>query len=145
MAALTTGSSAQYTNYALGTIDKFVNNLWGNPVYMAHATYATTGSDTVAQDATIGMCVVPKGARLIGFIINYDAAGSAATVKMQAGTTDCSATSSSMAAAGGQFLGVLAAYQSTALTADTVINMYTVANTIAATKTVNLTVLYVRD
>ena len=104
---------------------------------------------TVAYDlaSEIGMGLLPKGARVIGFIVSNEAIGAAVTADFEIGGVAASASEAwtSMNGANQQFIPALATFQQVPLTADSVVTVVTAAATVAADKRISVTTLYLDE
>jgi hypothetical protein len=95
----------------------------------------------------IGMGYVPKGARVLGFIVSNDAVGAAVTADLEIGGVAATAAEAwtSMNGANQLFIPALATFQDTPLTTDSVVTVVTAAATLAATKKITVTTVYLDE
>lgn len=103
---------------------------------------STTAYDLASE---IGMGLIPKGARVLGFIVSNEGVGAAVTATIKIGDTTASGTWTSMNSANQQYLPALAAVSQTPLTADSIVTVVTAAATLAANKRISVTTLYLDE
>jgi len=147
MAALTTANSAEYTKYAAGGVANLVTKAWGQPLLTAFSKY-TVPADTLAATAEVNMCVVPKGARVLGFIFQADKNTAATTGTIEVGGTAATAAAAITNLSEGPvklFIPALDTFSQTALTADSVVSIQFADKAVDAAVVMTLTVLYVMD
>ena len=153
MAASTTLKGTNYTKVAgvvAGTLSagSFVNaskNL-GTPLRVMYDMFV---HETVAYDAgsIISMGLLPKGARVLGFMISAEATGAAMTADVTIGgvaatTAECLTDTTSDVAV---FVPALPTFQLTPLTADSIVALVTAAQATGIGDEISLTVLYVLE
>lgn len=109
-----------------------------------HALYDEFVDADTAWDlaSEIGFGILPKGARVLGFIVSNVAVGAAVTATIKVGDTTASDTWTSMNSANQQYLPVLAAVGGAELTADSVVTVVTGGATLASTKKISVATLY---
>lgn len=104
---------------------------------------------TTAWDAAseIGMGYIPKGARVLGFLVSNEAVGAAVTADFEVGGVAASAAEAwtSMNGANQLFIPALATFQQTPLTADSIVTVVTAAATLAANKRISVTTFYLNE
>ena len=152
MAASTTLKGANYTKVAgvvAGTLsaESFINAMkeFGSRLRSQYDYFESTVAYDLASE--IGMGLIPKGARVLGWIVSNEAVGAAVTADFEVGGVAASASEAwtSMNAANQQFIPALAVFQQTPLTADSVVTVVTAAATLAADKRISVTTLYQQD
>lgn len=153
MAASTTLKGVNYTKIAqvvAGThsAEVFVNamKVFGSRLRTNYDTFvdADTAWDLASE---ISMGLLPKGAIVLGWIVSNDAVGAAVTADFEVGGVAASAAEAwtSMNGANQMFIPALASFQDTPLTADSIVSVVTAAATLAATKKLIVTTLYLQD
>ncbi len=153
MAASTTLKGANYTKVAgvvAGTLsaESFVNamKVFGARLKTQYDTFvdADDGWDLASE---IGMGLLPKGALVLGWIVANDAVGAAVTADFEIGGVAASASEAwtSMNGVNQLFIPALATFQDTPLTADSILTVVTAGATLAATKKIIVTTLYLSD
>lgn len=104
---------------------------------------------TVAYElaSEIGMGLIPKGARIIGFLVSNEAVGAAVTADFEVGGVAASASEAWTSMNGAQqlFIPALATFQQVPLTVDSVVTVVTAAATLAADKRISVTTLYLDE
>ena len=147
MAALTTANSVEYTKYAAGGISNLVSKVWGQPVLSAFGKY-TVPADTLAKTCKVSCSVVPKGARVLGFIFQCDDNTAKATGTIEVGGTAASAAGAITDLSAGPvtlFIAALDTFSQTPLTADSVVSVQFADQAVDAAVVMTLTTLYVLD
>lgn len=147
MAALTTANGVQHTKYAAGGISNMVTKLWNQPLMTVHDSY-TVPTDTLAATAELNMGIVPKGARVLGFIFQADDNTAATTGTIEVGGTSATASGAITDLSAGPvklFIPALDTFSQTALTADSVVSIQFAAQVVDAEVVITLTTLYVMD
>ena len=147
MAALTTANGVEYTKKVAGGIANMVGKLWDNDVKMIFDTY-TVPTATLDATAELNMGIVPKGARVLGFIFAADDNDAATTGTIEVGGTSAITAATITALDSGPVslrLPALAPFHDTPLTADAIVSIQFAAQDIKATVQISLTTLYVMD
>jgi hypothetical protein len=147
MAALTTANSTEYTAYAAGGISNLVTKSWGQPVLSAFSKY-TVPADTLAATCKVNMHMVPKGARVLGFIFQCDDNTAATTGTIEVGGTSATAAAAITDLSGGPvklFIAALDTFSQTPLTADSIVSIQFASQVVDAAVVMTLTTLYVMD
>lgn len=105
---------------------------------------ANTGWDSGSE---IGMGYIKKGARILGFIVSNVAVGAAVTADLAVGGVAATAAEAWTDMTGAQqlFIPALAVFQQTPLTADSIVTVITAAQTLAATKKISVTTVYLNE
>jgi len=153
MAASTTLKGTNYTNIAAilagtASAESFPNasTQTGTKLRACYDYFvdADTGWDLAS---TISMGVIPKGARVVGFIVANEAVGAAVTADIALSGTAATASEAwtDMTSANQQFIPALEAIQNTPLTADKVVQVITAGATLAAGKSITVTTLYLNE
>lgn len=148
MSALTNVSGVEYTKYTAGGVSNLVTKSWGSEVLSVRDSYTVPAGDTVAVSTSLYMGIVPKGAKIIGFVFSQSGAGAAATGGVKIGGTAATAATAltDMTAATSQFVTCNEAVAKAALTADSVVSiLLTNAADLDAGTTVSLTTLYTME
>ena len=135
MAASTTLKGVNYTKLAAviahtASAESFVNAMteFGSRLRTMYDMFV---DEDTAWDAgsVIGMGYLPKGARVLGWVVSWEAQGAAVTADFTIGGVAASAAEciTDMTSAGGiGFIPALVAFQQTPLTADSVVAIVTV-------------------
>lgn len=147
MAALTTAKGAEYTKYTTGGISSLVTNLWNRPLMTVFDSY-TVPADTLAATAELSMGVVPKGARVLGFIFQADDNTAATTGTIEIGGVSATAAAAITDLSAGPvklFIPALDTFSQTQLTADSVVSIQFAAQAVDANVVITLTTLYIMD
>ncbi len=108
--------------------------------------YDEFSSDT-AYDATsvISFGLLPKGSRVLGFFISWEAQGAAVTVIPQIGGVTAGATTAAMTNAGSEFVPALEVFQGTKLTADSIVSLITAAQDTGIDDSISVTTVYLDE
>lgn len=95
----------------------------------------------------IAMGYIPKGARVLGFLVSNVAVGAAVTADFEVGGVAASAAEAwtSMNGALQLFIPALAVFQQTPLTADSIVTVVTAAATLAADKKISVVTVYLNE
>lgn len=149
MAASTTLKSTNYTLIAqivAGT--KSAESYPDASKRKLRAMYDEWSSSTAYDDpSTISFMLLPKGARILGWIVSWDAQGAAVTADFEIAGVTASASEAvtSMNAAGQLFIPALAVFQDTPLTADSILTMITATQALGQDDKICVTTLYLDE
>jgi hypothetical protein len=151
MAASTTLRATEYTKVynvinRLGSAEQFANanqrKLRGMYDVFSHAT--------VAYDAgsEIGFGLLPKGCRVLGWMVSWEAQGAAITADFEIGgvtasTSECITDMTSDGAIG--FIPALPVFQKTPLTADSILTIVTAAQATGIGDKIMITTVYLDE
>jgi len=146
MAASTTLKGTRYTNTAgvvAGTLSAgSFNNASKTKLRVMYDEFS---SDT-AYDAgsVISMGLLPKGARVFGFLVSWEAQGAAITMDLTIGGVAASTSEAvtDMTSAGSLFIPVTETFMGIELTVDSVVALVTAAQPTGIDDSVSLGVLY---
>lgn len=152
MAASTSLKGTNYTKVAgvvAGTLSagSFVNamQMWGARIRGMYDEF-TSGT---AWDAgsVISMGLLPKGARVLGFLVSWEAQGAAVTMDLTIGGVAASTAEAvtDMSSAGSLFIPALETFTGTPLTADSIVALVTAAQSTGVDDSVSLTTLYLYE
>lgn len=147
MSALTTANGVEYTKYAAGGISNLVSTLWRQPLYTVFDKY-TVPSDTLAATCELNMGIVPKGARVLGFIFQADDNAAATTGTIEVGGVSATSSGAITDLSAGPvklFIPALDTFSQTPLTADSTVSIQFAAQVVSANVVITLTTLYVMD
>ena len=153
MAASTTLKGANYTKVAgvvAGTLSagSFIDaSIYFGSRLKTQYDYFVDADTAWDLASEIGMGLLPKGATVLGWIVSNDAVGAAVTADFEIGGVAASASEAwtSMNGANQLFIPALATFQDTPLTADSILTVVTAAATLAATKKLIVTTLYLNE
>ena len=149
MAASTTLKGTRYTNTAgvvAGTLSAgSFNDASKRKIRGMYDYFESTVAYDLASEIAMGL--IPKGARVLGFIVSNEAIGAAVTADFTIGGVAASASEAwtSMNGANQQFIPALATFQQVPLTADSVVKVVTAAATLAANKRISVTTLFLNE
>jgi len=146
MPALTTANGVEHTKYAATGMYSLATQ-WNRPVLSVFDKYTVT-SDTLAATAELNMGVVPKNARVIGFLFSCDDNDNATTGTIEVGGTSATASGAiTDLSAGPVALSIVAldTFSQTPLTADSVVSIQFATGIIVEDVVMTLTTLYVMD
>jgi len=95
----------------------------------------------------ISMGLLPKGCRVLGFLVSWEAQGAAVTMDLTIGGVAASTAEAvtDMTSAGSLFIPALETFQGTPLTADSIVALVTAAQSTGIDDSVSLTTLYVDE
>ncbi len=149
MAASTTLKGANYTNVAAVVAGTASAGSYPNASQRKLRGMYDYFESSVAYDAgsEIGMGLIPKGARVLGFIVSNEAISAAVTADFEVGGVAASASEAWTSMNGAQqlFIPALAVFQQTPLTANSVVTVVTAAATLAADKRISVTTVYLDE
>lgn len=149
MATSSTLKGANYTKVAgvvAGTLSagSFVDaskNI-GTPLRVLYDSWEST----VAYDdpSTISFGLLPKGARVLGFMVSWEAQGAAVTADFEiGGVAACTAEAvTSMSSAGSLYIPALATFQQVPLTVDSILTMITAAQALGQSDAISVACIY---
>jgi hypothetical protein len=110
--------------------------------------YDEWSSATAYDDpSTIGFGILPKGARVLGFMVSWDAQGAAVVGGVRIGEVAATGTSAitDMTSAGELWIPVLASFMDTPLTADSVVDILTATQALGQNDKICMGVLYLDE
>lgn len=113
-----------------------------------HAHYDEWSSATAYDDpSTISFMLLPKGARVLAFIVNWDAQGAAVTADFEiGGVAACAAEAvTDMTSAGQLVIPALATFSDTPLAADSILTMITADQALGQDDKICVTCLYLNE
>lgn len=159
MAALTTANGVEATKRAAilaGTsgVGDFIDGagLWGTKLRGCYDTYAMPAGDTAALGVVITMGVVPKGARVLGWVVSNEAHTAAVTADFQLVDAAGNITTASASEAWTSWNGVnqlwipaLEAVSNAGLDAEHTVTITTAAQALVAAKSICVTTLYLAE
>lgn len=159
MAALTTANGVSATKRAAiiaGTsgVSDFIDGAgeWGTKLRICYDTYAMPAGDTAAAGMVITIGVVPKGARVLGWICSNEAHTAAVTADFQlvdaAGnitTASAGEAWTSWNGANQQFVPALEVVSNAGLDAEHTVTVTTAAAGMVAAKSICVATLYLAE
>lgn len=113
-----------------------------------HVQYDEWSSATAYDDpSTISFMVIPKGARVLGFIVSWDAQGAAVTGDIEIGGTAACASEAitDMTSAGQLYIPALASFIDTPLAADGVLTVITADQVLGQNDKLCVACLYMNE
>jgi hypothetical protein len=146
MATSATLKSAQYTKIYnvqqhTASAEAFVNA----SKRKLRGMYASWESATAYDDpSTISLMLLPKGARVLGWFVAWEAQGAAVTADFEIGGVTASAAEcvTDMTSAGELWIAANAAFQQVELTEDSVLTMITAAQALGQDDAICVTCVY---
>lgn len=112
------------------------------------AMYDSWESSTAYDDpSTITFGLLPKGCRVLGWIVSWEAQGAAVTADFEIGGVAASTSEAvtSMASAGQLFIPALATFQQVPLTADSLLTFITNTEALGQDDAISVTTLYLDE
>ena len=152
MAASTTLKGTNYTKVAgvvAGTLSagSFVDasKMLGTPIRAMYDEF--TSATAYDAGSVISMGLLPKNARVLGFLVSWEAQGAAVTMDLTIGGVAASTAEAvtDMTSAGSLLIPALETFQGTPLTADAIVALVTAAQSTGIDDSVSLTTIYLLE
>lgn len=149
MAASTTLKGTEYTKTAAIVAGTASAELYPNASKRKLRCLYDEFTSATAYDAgsVISMGLLPKGCRVLGFLVSWEAQGAAVTMDLTIGGVAASTAEAvtDMTSAGSLFIPALETFQGTPLTADSIVALVTAAQSTGIDDSVSLTTLYLDE
>ena len=149
MAASTTLKGAEYTKIAAIVAGTASAESFPDASQRKLRMMYDSWESTVAYDdpSTISFALLPKGCRVLGWVVSWEAQGLAVTADFEIGGVAASAAEAvtDMTSAGQLFIPALATFQQTPLTADSILTMITADQALGQSDSISVTTMYLDE